>query len=134
VSSSRVAPKNREPRRALGVELTAATSNKEGRVTFPTDQISPDQNVPLGAAALSRRRLFALASRSAAAIVIAFTAGIDTAGAQSKVKKAVAKYQDTPKNGQQCADCRFFRPPKACQLVQGDISANGWCSFFAKKA
>jgi len=103
-------------------------------VTLPTDQISPDQNMPLEAASLSRRRLFALASLSAAAIGIALTAGIDTAAAQSKVKKAVAKYQDTPKNGQQCANCRFFRPPKACQLVQGDISPTGWCSFFAKKA
>ncbi len=24
-------------------------------------------------------------------------------------------------------------PPKACQLVDGDISPNGWCSFWAKK-
>jgi len=55
------------------------------------------------------------------------------AAAQSKTDKKTAKYQDHPNNGQACAQCNFFRPPKSCQLVAGDISPTGWCSFFAKK-
>lgn len=55
------------------------------------------------------------------------------ARAQSKTDKKTAKYQDHPNNGQSCSQCNFFRPPKSCQLVEGDISPAGWCSFFAKK-
>lgn len=55
------------------------------------------------------------------------------ADAQSKTDKATAKYQDHPNNGQSCSQCNYFRPPKSCQLVDGDISPSGWCSFFAKK-
>ena len=84
---------------------------------------------------LSRRRLLPSLLGAGAALAAALSLGsADGADAQSKVKKAVAKYQDKPKNGQKCADCRFFRPPKACQLVEGDISPDGWCAFFAKKA
>lgn len=71
---------------------------------------------------------------SAAAIGATFAfVRSDAADAQTKTPKSVAKYQDKPNNGQKCADCRFFQPPKSCQLVAGDISPNGWCSFFAKK-
>jgi High potential iron-sulfur protein len=85
-------------------------------------------------AVLSRRQFFPRVLGAGAVFAAAFSlAKSEMARAQSKVKKAVAKYQDTPKNGQKCADCNFFRPPKACQLVEGDISPDGWCSFFAKK-
>lgn len=47
------------------------------------------------------------------------------------VSKAAAKYQPTPKNGR-CADCYFFRAPNLCHQVKGDISPQGWCSFFVK--
>ncbi len=83
---------------------------------------------------LSRRALLPSLLGTAAAIAAALSLGqVEPAHAQSKVKQAVAKYQDKPKNGQKCADCNFFRPPKACQLVEGDISPDGWCAFFAKK-
>jgi hypothetical protein len=29
-----------------------------------------------------------------------------------------------------CAVCSFFVKPRACRLVQGDISPYGWCKFF----
>jgi hypothetical protein len=50
----------------------------------------------------------------------------------SKTDKKTAKYQDHPNKDQRCALCNYFRPPKSRQLVDGDISPNGWCSFFAK--
>jgi High potential iron-sulfur protein len=84
---------------------------------------------------LSRRAFLPSVLGAGAALATVLSLGApDTAQAQSKVKQAVAKYQDKPKNGQKCSDCRFFRPPKSCQLVEGDISPDGWCSFFAKKS
>jgi hypothetical protein len=99
-----------------------------------TRKPSRPQHAPAGVA-LSRRRLLpSLLGAGAAVAAVLTLGGGEFAEAQSKVKKAIAKYQDKPKNGQKCSDCRFFRPPKACQLVEGDISPDGWCSFFAKKA
>ncbi len=98
-------------------------------------KIPPDKtNDPSTQDGLSRRRVFQSLIGSAAMMsaVIAL-AGTRPADAQSKTPKKVAKYQDNPNKGAKCSDCRFFRPPKACQLVAGDISPNGWCSFFAKK-
>ena len=50
--------------------------------------------------------------------------------AQQKMSQAEADYQDHPKNGLVCAACTLFRAPRSCQIVQGDISPNGWCKFF----
>jgi hypothetical protein len=50
--------------------------------------------------------------------------------AQQKVSKTEAEYQDRPKNGLACAACTLFRPPRSCQVVQGEISPTGWCKFF----
>ena len=98
-----------------------------------SEKIPPDKTAePPG---LSRRRVFQTLLGSAAAIGTAVALiGSDTANAQSKATKKVAKYQDKPKNGQQCSKCRFFQSPNSCQLVAGTISANGWCSFFAAKS
>jgi High potential iron-sulfur protein len=84
---------------------------------------------------LSRREFFPSVLGAGAIFAAALSLGrSQLARAQSKVSKKVAKYQEQPNKGQQCSECRFFRPPKSCQLVEGDISPNGWCSFFAKKA
>lgn len=50
-----------------------------------------------------------------------------------KVSKAQAKYQDKPKDKQQCAVCSNFVAPNSCNLVEGKISPNGWCSLFTQK-
>jgi hypothetical protein len=57
------------------------------------------------------------------------------------LKQAVAKmnqksvaYQDTPKGDQKCSNCSLFQEPNACTLVDGDISPEGWCRFWVKKA
>jgi hypothetical protein len=55
------------------------------------------------------------------------------ADAQTKLSHAVAKYQDTPKNGQQCSTCVNFIPPSACKIVASPISPHGWCQFYAAK-
>ena len=55
---------------------------------------------------------------------------IPPAAAQRKILQADAEYQDRPKNGLTCAACSLFRKPRSCEVVEGDISPNGWCKFF----
>jgi hypothetical protein len=47
-----------------------------------------------------------------------------------KVSRAEAAYQDKPNGGMTCEACTFFRKPKSCQVVDGDISPDGWCKLF----
>jgi hypothetical protein len=77
------------------------------------------------AAGLSRRRLLLRLALGAAA----FGAPSGSA-AQQKVSQAEALYQERPKNGFSCSACALFRPPAACVVVAGKISATGWCRFF----
>jgi hypothetical protein len=48
-----------------------------------------------------------------------------------KMSKAQAEYQDSPKGIQMCATCSLFDEPRACKVVEGDISPNGWCKAYA---
>jgi len=43
-------------------------------------------------------------------------------------------YQESPKDGKKCSDCKLFVEPRACKLVSGDISPDGWCKLYIKKA
>ena len=48
-----------------------------------------------------------------------------------KLSKAQAQYQDSPKGIAMCATCTLFIEPRACKVVDGDISPNGWCKEYA---
>ena len=48
-----------------------------------------------------------------------------------KMSKKEAEYQDDPKDIRMCATCTLFVPPRACKVVEGDISPSGWCKAFA---
>jgi hypothetical protein len=52
------------------------------------------------------------------------------AWAQQKMPRVAAQYQDTPRGGLSCAGCTFFRRPRSCQVVDGDINPAGWCRLF----
>jgi hypothetical protein len=52
------------------------------------------------------------------------------AAAQQKLSQAEAEYQNQPRNGLTCAACTLFRKPRSCEIVEGEISPNGWCRFF----
>ncbi len=53
----------------------------------------------------------------------------------SKLAQAAVKYQDRPKGSESCANCMHFLPESnTCQLVEGKISPQGWCSIWAAKA
>lgn len=73
---------------------------------------------------LARRELLAL---------LAFASASGPSGrvqAQTKATQQDAEYQPTPKNGLACDVCAQFRPPRACEIVEGDINPKGWCKFF----
>jgi hypothetical protein len=49
---------------------------------------------------------------------------------QKKLTPAAARYQDRPKENENCASCPYFVLPASCVLVEGAISANGWCPMY----
>lgn len=58
-----------------------------------------------------------------------------TPPATTKVSQASVQYQAQPKGEQQCSGCQhFIAASNTCQLVDGQISPNGWCSLWVKKA
>ena len=82
--------------------------------------------MPLRRGRASRRRLL-LAAMAAGA---AFGLTAAPAAAQQQLSQEEADYRDRPKSGLSCAACALFRPPRACVVVAGDISPNGWRKFF----
>lgn len=60
--------------------------------------------------------------------------GAAAPSAAKKLAKASVKYQMQPNGDQKCSLCQFFiAESKTCQLVEGDISPDGWCVQWAKK-
>lgn len=57
-----------------------------------------------------------------AGALISTAAAVPDASAQTKISHEIAKYQDSPKNGQQCSTCVQFQPPSACKIVANPIS------------
>lgn len=55
--------------------------------------------------------------------------------AAKKVAQAAVQYQPQPKGDQKCSGCvHFIAESSTCKLVDGQISPEGWCSLWAKKA
>ena len=48
-----------------------------------------------------------------------------------KRSQAEARYQDHPKDIQSCGLCTLFVAPDGCKVVDGKVSADGWCQLFA---
>ena len=56
-------------------------------------------------------------------------------GGSGKMSQAEAQYQGTPKAEQKCSKCvHFIADSNSCKVVEGQISAEGWCKLFAAKA
>jgi hypothetical protein len=57
----------------------------------------------------------------------------------SKANKGDFFFQERPKNGKRCADCRLFMRDGqntnlgTCTVVEGVISADGWCMAYTPK-
>jgi hypothetical protein len=50
-----------------------------------------------------------------------------------KISKQQARYQNRPNGNQRCSRCVHFTNGR-CSIVQGTISPNGWCMYFAPRA
>jgi High potential iron-sulfur protein len=68
-----------------------------------------------------------------AGAVISTNAVAQNLFAQAKLTHEAAKYQDHPKDGQQCSNCVQFVAPTSCKVVEDPIAANGWCQLFMAK-
>ena len=68
-----------------------------------------------------------------AGAVISTTVLTETLFAQTKLTHEAAKYQDNPKNGQQCSGCAQFVAPASCKVVEDPVAASGWCQLFTAK-
>ena len=55
------------------------------------------------------------------------------ADATAKMTQKDVAYQRTPHGGQACVTCANFESPAACKVVDGQISAAGWCELYLKK-
>ena len=49
---------------------------------------------------------------------------------QKKLTQAAASYQNQPKGNESCGTCPYWVFPKSCVVVEGEISATGWCPIY----
>jgi hypothetical protein len=68
-----------------------------------------------------------------AGAIISTSAVAESLVAQTKLTHEAAKYQDTPKDGQQCSGCVQFVAPASCKVVEDPVAASGWCQLFTAK-
>jgi hypothetical protein len=68
-----------------------------------------------------------------AGAIISASAIPDSLFAQTKLTHEAAKYQDQPKDGQECSTCVQFEPPSSCKTVEDPISPTGWCQLYVAK-
>jgi hypothetical protein len=80
--------------------------------------------------ALSRRSLLqrAMGTVGAAAVIAAQT---KPAAAAIKISKAAVAYQDHPEGNKRCGKCLQFQAPDSCKMVDGPVSAQGFCRIFS---
>ncbi len=77
----------------------------------------------------------AKSTSSAPASSPAASASSAAPAATRKVPPATVQYQTQPKGEQKCGLCvHFIAGSNSCMLVDGQISPEGWCSLWAKKA
>jgi hypothetical protein len=81
---------------------------------------------------LSRRKFLKVSMTGAA---LAGAAGLSACETPREMQtagttpKSVAMYRDSPNQGRRCAGCTHFLEPNRCEIVEGEISPNGWCRF-----
>jgi hypothetical protein len=68
-----------------------------------------------------------------AGVIISTNVATQGLFAQAKATHEAAKYQDHPKDGQQCSGCQLFEAPASCKVVEDPIAASGWCQLFVAK-
>ncbi len=109
--------------------------NAKPVTSLGNEKMTDHEDVNLGtdvkqASGVSRRKVLQGAAIAAGGVAMLVAAAVP---AEAKMAQAAAGYQDTPKNGAACSTCALFKAPSSCTLVDGTISPNGWCRFYAKK-
>jgi anaerobic selenocysteine-containing dehydrogenase len=79
------------------------------------------------------RRDFLFAAAVGSGAVIGGGLVSSPAHASGKIAQKAVSYQSTPKGGQRCDNCALWQVPNSCKLVDGTISASGWCVLYKKK-
>ena len=83
----------------------------------------------------TRRALLQLALISIP-VVMALNSRKILADEEGDVTKIKFHYQDHPNGSMKCAQCVYFVPPApngltgVCRIIDGDVTANGWCTAF----
>ena len=80
----------------------------------------------LASGGLSRRSLL----RSAVGATGVLAATLNPALAQPKISKVAVNYQDHPDGDKRCGKCLQFQAPDGCKMVDGQVSAQGYCRIF----
>lgn len=83
---------------------------------------------------MEKRRISRRALLGNAPICLAIASATRPALAFQKLSQADARYQGTAKGSQRCENCFHFQSTNGCKFVQGEISPEGWCQLFTKRA
>jgi hypothetical protein len=78
----------------------------------------------------SRRRVLCLSAWALTLSGFGF-ARLAVADAPRATQKAVS-YQDHPKGGKCCNQCKASEAPTKCKTVEGYVEARGWCDKWVK--
>lgn len=86
----------------------------------------------------NRREALARSGRVIAGIAVCTLSALPGRTLAAKASKRDFSYQDHPKDGKHCADCRLFSrvdgDKGVCAVVEGDVSPTGWCMAFSLKS
>ena len=86
----------------------------------------------------SRRLMLARAMGLVGGLTLALLVDTNTR-AEAKAAKSDFLYQDRPRDGKGCGQCKFFSPVSegattgTCAIVEGVIDRNGWCLAFSPR-
>lgn len=52
--------------------------------------------------------------------------------AETKATQQAVDYRDKAEGASHCDNCKYFKPPSSCYIVEGSIAPTGWCSKYAR--
>jgi hypothetical protein len=88
-------------------------------------------------AALSRRLGLLWGTHLVLGASLVAIAGMPGTAAAAKADKKDFNYQDKPNAGRSCSSCNLYSVSPSgksmCAIVDGEISANGWCMAYSKR-
>lgn len=83
---------------------------------------------------LSRRQHLQRVAKVVCAMACAGLSTAQHSWAKSKADKRDFLYQEKPKDGKSCANCKMFTASASskgvCAIVDGEVVANGWCMAY----